>query len=173
MFPEKAAAHLQQMQTLRSVHCSLPSKPKQSFCKAPSRYTQQGGKPYNLQRHQYSYSRGGRSHWTSTVNQKPKWLEPLAYTSKGSVNHIILYLAERGFVEPQSAQLLLPVAMRLSHFHINWKVITTGKWVQDAVNGFQIPFTSQPDQRDWPNPPMYILCRAKLTNWGEPERTPH
>jgi len=28
MFPEKAAAHLQQMQTLRSASCSLLSKPK-------------------------------------------------------------------------------------------------------------------------------------------------
>jgi len=42
----------------------------------------------------------------------------------------------------------------LSHFHTNWKVITTDKWVLDTVKGFQIPFTSQPDQKDWPNPPM-------------------
>ena len=71
-FPEKAAAHLQQMQTLRSARCSFPSKPKQSFRKAPSQYTQRGGKQYNLQRRQYPYPRGGRSHGTSTVNQKSK-----------------------------------------------------------------------------------------------------
>ena len=51
MFPEKAATHLQQMQTFRSACCSLPSKPKQGFWKAPSQCIQRGGKLYNLQRH--------------------------------------------------------------------------------------------------------------------------
>jgi len=35
MFPEKATVHLQQMQTLRSACCSLPSKPKQGFRRPP------------------------------------------------------------------------------------------------------------------------------------------
>ena len=69
------------------------------------------------------------------------------------LNHLIVYLAQRGVVEPQAAQLSLPVAMRLTHFHTNWNVITIDQWVLDTVNGFQIPFTSQPDQRNWPNPP--------------------
>jgi len=68
MFPEKAAAHLQQMHTLRSACCSLPSKPKQGFWKAPLQYTQRWDKPYNLQRRQFPYSRGGRNHGTSTAS---------------------------------------------------------------------------------------------------------
>ena len=44
---------------------------------------------------------------------------------------------QKGFGEPQTAQLSLGVARRLSHFLNNWEVITTDKWVLDCVQGFQ------------------------------------
>ena len=53
-FPQKAAAHLQQMETLRRA-----AKPKQVFYKAPSHFAQRGGKSYSLQRRHNPYNKGG------------------------------------------------------------------------------------------------------------------
>ena len=76
-------------------------------------------------------------------------------TPKESVNHRIVYLSQQGYIKPQTAQLSLQVAGRLSHLLSNWEVLTTDKWVIDTVKGFQIPFASHPVQESWPNPPIY------------------
>ena len=63
-FPEKAVEHLKQLQTLRQARSAPKPVNNQNFPKAPSRYTQRGGKAnYFLQRHQASqpYPRGGYS----------------------------------------------------------------------------------------------------------------
>ena len=71
---------------------------------------------------------------------------------------MIVHLTQQGFSQPQTAQLSNQVAGRLSHFLINWKVLTTDQWVVETVKGFQIPFSSQPVQDHWPNPTM---CSAE------------
>ena len=38
----------------------------------------------------------------------------------------------------------------------------TDQWVLDAVMGLQIPFTSQPVQRHWPNPPISSAEQSSL-----------
>ena len=48
-------------------------------------------------------------------------------TSKECVNHMIVHLTHQGFTMPQIAQLLNPVAGRLSLFVTNWEVLTTDK----------------------------------------------
>ena len=65
-------------------------------------------------------------------------------------------------MKPQTAQLSTPVAMRLAHFQDNWKVLTTDKWVLEAVKGFQIPFISQPVQECQPNPPISSKEQSSL-----------
>jgi len=60
-FPEKAAAHINQMRTLRNSR--LPANPPklQGFSKAPSYSTHRGGKSsYKVQRRHQPYPRGGR-----------------------------------------------------------------------------------------------------------------
>jgi len=54
------------------------------------------------------------------------------------------------------------VAQRLSHFHSNWEVLTTDRWVLDCVQGFQIPFTSLPVQQHRPNPPISSAEQSSL-----------
>ena len=61
-----------------------------------------------------------------------------------------------------SAQLSNQVAGRLSLFVTNWEVLTTDKWVIQAVKGFQILFTSQPDKKHWPSPAMYSSEQSLL-----------
>ena len=58
-------------------------------------------------------------------------------------------------MKPQTAQLSLQVAGRLSHFLHNWEVLTTDKWVIETVKGFQIPFVGHPVQECRPNAPIY------------------
>ena len=58
-------------------------------------------------------------------------------------------------MKPQTAQLSLQVAGRLSHFLHNWEVLTTDKWVIETVKGFQIPFVGHPVQGCRPNAPIY------------------
>ena len=63
-FHEKAVEHLKQLQTLRQAQSAPKPVNNQNFPKAPSRYTQRGGKAnYFLQRRQASqpYPRGGYS----------------------------------------------------------------------------------------------------------------
>ena len=50
----------------------------------------------------------------------------------------------------------------MSHFLINWKVLTTDQWVVETVKGFQIPFSSHPVQDHWPNPTMYSAEQSLL-----------
>ena len=69
---------------------------------------------------------------------------------------------QKGFTEPQTIQLSLGVARRLSHFLNNWEVITTDKWVLDCVQGFQIPFTSLPGQEHRPNAPTSSAEQSSL-----------
>ena len=57
---------------------------------------------------------------------------------------MIVYLTYQGVTKPQTAQLSNQVAGRLFLFVTNWEVLTTDKWVIQAVKGFQIPFTNQP-----------------------------
>ena len=68
---------------------------------------------------------------------------------------MIVHLTYQDFVKPQTAQLSSQVARRLSLFVTNWEVLTTDKWVIQAVIGFQIPFTSQLVQEHWPSTAMY------------------
>ena len=75
---------------------------------------------------------------------------------------VITHLLQKGFTKPQTAQLSLWVAQRLSHFHSNWKVLTTNKWVLDCVQGFLIPFTSPPVQEHQPNSPIYSAEQSSL-----------
>ena len=58
-------------------------------------------------------------------------------------------------MKPQTAQLSLQVAGRLSHFLHNWEVLTTDKWVLETVKGFQVPFVGHPVQEHRPNAPIY------------------
>ena len=58
-------------------------------------------------------------------------------------------------MKPQTAQLSLQVAGRLSHFLHNWEVLTTDKWVLETVKGFQVPFVGHPVQEHRPNAPTY------------------
>ena len=69
-FPEKASAHLRQMQTLRNSKISnvAPKSKQQGFQRAPSQYSRRGGKSYSLQRRHQPYSRGGKG---KGVSQKP------------------------------------------------------------------------------------------------------
>ena len=71
---------------------------------------------------------------------------------------MIVHLTQQGLSQPQTAQLSNQVAGRLSHFLINWKVLTTDQWVVETVKGFQIPFSSQPVQDHWPN---LTMCSAE------------
>ena len=75
---------------------------------------------------------------------------------------MIVHLTQRGFLKPQTAQLSSQVAGRLSRFVTNWEVLTTDKWVIEAVKGFKIPFISQPAQDHWPNPAMYSAEQSML-----------
>ena len=75
---------------------------------------------------------------------------------------MIVHLTQQGFSQPQTAQLSNQVAGRLSHFLINWKVLTTDQWVVETVKRFQIPFSSQPVQDHWPNPTMYSAEQSLL-----------
>ena len=139
------------------------------FSESPHTRHSGGGKSYNLQRHHQPYSRGGRSH-KSPASHQSKWLEPHTHTlikSKECVNHIIVHLTQQELVKPQTAQLSLCVARRLSNFHMNWKVITSDKWVLDTVEGFWIPFTNPPVQEHWPSPPMFSTEQSSLLRRGE------
>ena len=70
-FPEKAANHLRQMQTLREAKSEVaPKQKQQGFQKAPSRYHQRGGKSYSLQRRHQPYSRGGKGQGGSQKQRK-------------------------------------------------------------------------------------------------------
>ena len=65
-------------------------------------------------------------------------------------------------MKPQTAQLSNQVAGRLSLFLTNWAVLTTDKWVIEAVKGFQIPFITQPIQEHRPNPAVYSAEQSLL-----------
>ena len=60
-FPEKAVEQLKQLHTLRQARSAPKSGTSQGFSKAPSQYTQRGGRAGYLRRCQnsYPYSRGG------------------------------------------------------------------------------------------------------------------
>ena len=60
-------------------------------------------------------------------------------------------------MKPQTAQLSLQVAGRLSHFLHNWEVLTTDKWVIETVKGFQIHFVGHPVQGCRQSAPIYSL----------------
>ena len=76
------------------------------------------------------------------------------FNNKRICNHIIVHFSQRSFMNPQTAQLSLQVAGRLSHFLHNWRVLTTDKWVIDTVKSFQIPFVGHP-QGCRPNASIY------------------
>ena len=72
-FPEKAAAHIKQMQTLRNSR--LPANPpkSQGFSKAPSYPTQRGSKySYKVQRRHQPYPRGGKGRGGSSQRTSGK-----------------------------------------------------------------------------------------------------
>ena len=80
------------------------------------------------------------------------------FNNKRICNHIIVHFSQRSFMNPQTAQLSLQVAGRLSHFLHNWRVLTTDKWVIDTVKSFQIPFYGPPTGMQAKC--FYILHRA-------------
>jgi len=63
---------------------------------------------------------------------------------------MLLKMQEIGFSQPSVAQLALAVAGRLVHFVSNWRVLTSDTWVLEAIQGFQIPFSHQPNQLNYP-----------------------
>ena len=73
-FPEKAAEHIKQLQTLRQARGgSSSNRSNQVFSKAPLRYTQRGGKSYTLQRRgSHPYYRGGARGRGAPVSQRTK-----------------------------------------------------------------------------------------------------
>ena len=48
----------------------------------------------------------------------------------------------------------IPLAGRLRYFLQNWRIITQDQWVLEAVQGYRIPFTREPQQ---PVPPRQIV----------------
>lgn len=40
----------------------------------------------------------------------------------------------------------IPLAGRLRHYLPNWRVVTQDQWVLEAVKGYRIPFTQEPQQ---------------------------
>ena len=75
-FPEKAVEHLTQLKTLRQAR-GAGSKTSQGYSKAPSHYTQRGGRTKTILRRQNSlpYSRGGtssRGRGSATYSQRAK-----------------------------------------------------------------------------------------------------
>ena len=72
-FPEKAAEHIKQLQTLRQTRGGGTNKSNQVFSKAPPCYTQRGGKSYTLQRRgSQPYYRGGARGRGAPVSQRTK-----------------------------------------------------------------------------------------------------
>ena len=79
------------------------------------------------------------------------------------MNHIIVYLAQRGVVEPQAAQLSL--AMRLTHFQRQLECDHDRPMGSGYGERFSDPI-HQPARPKALAKPSYILQRAKLTNTG-------
>ena len=58
-------------------------------------------------------------------------------------------------IEPIATELArknLPLAGRIRHFLPNWVKLTQDPWVLEAVQGFRVPFTQQPFQKQPPKP---------------------
>ena len=124
----------------QTLKISSVAAKQQGFQKASSQYSQRGQALQSPETPPTLWKCRG----VSQKPHRPRSLELYAHTFrtlKEYVNHIIVHVLQKGFTEPQTAQLSLGVARRLSHFLNNWEVITD-KWVLECVQGFQIPFPS-------------------------------
>ena len=68
-------------------------------------------------------------------------------------------------IEPIATELArknLPLAGRIRHFLPNWVKLTQNPWVLEAVQGFRVPFTQQPFQKQPPKPLRHSEAEENL-----------
>ena len=68
-------------------------------------------------------------------------------------------------IEPLATELArknLPLAGKIRHFLPNWVKLTQNPWVLEAVQGFRVPFTQQPFQKQPPKPLRHSEAEENL-----------